>query len=131
MRRRRLWPAGRGRSRAGAGPRRVRRGTGSATPASSAAPAAVRFRAEPAANVPCPDRGQPGHGGLLDRTDGGTGLCRRPGRGQGTRERRRRAGTVNGWICLGFDTPQVLRTGQTSKCTKDNSEILAVLPRPS
>ena len=38
---------------------------------------------------------------------------------------------VNGWICLGFDTPRVLRTGQTSKCTKDNSEILAVLPPPS
>jgi hypothetical protein len=36
--------------------------------------------------------------------------------------------SVSGWICLGFDTPQVLRTGQTSKCTKDSSEILAVLP---
>ena len=40
--------------------------------------------------------------------------------------------SVSGWTCLGFDTPQVLRTGQTSKCTKDNSEILAVLaPAPS
>jgi hypothetical protein len=39
--------------------------------------------------------------------------------------------SVNGWTCLGFDTPQVLRTGQTSKCTKDGSEILAVLPSPS
>jgi hypothetical protein len=38
--------------------------------------------------------------------------------------------SVSGWICLGFDTPQVLRTGQTSKCTKDSSEILAVLPPP-
>ncbi|HEX9539585.1 MAG TPA: hypothetical protein VGA04_15595 [Streptosporangiaceae bacterium] len=39
--------------------------------------------------------------------------------------------SVNGWTCLGFDTPQVLRTGQTSKCTKEGSEILAVLPSPS
>ena len=38
---------------------------------------------------------------------------------------------VSGWVCIGFDTPQVLRTGQTSKCTKDSSEILAVLPSPS
>lgn len=38
--------------------------------------------------------------------------------------------SVSGWICLGFDTPQVLRTGQTSKCTKDSSEILAILPAP-
>ena len=39
--------------------------------------------------------------------------------------------SVSGWICIGFDTPQVLRTGQTSKCTEDSSEILAVLPSPS
>jgi hypothetical protein len=39
--------------------------------------------------------------------------------------------SVKGWTCLGFDTPQVLRTGQTSKCTKDGSEILAVLPSPA
>jgi len=39
--------------------------------------------------------------------------------------------SVSGWVCIGFDTPQVLRTGQTSKCTKDSSEILAVLPSPS
>ena len=39
--------------------------------------------------------------------------------------------SVSGWICLGFDTPQVLRTGQTSKCTKGSSEILAILPPPS
>jgi hypothetical protein len=40
--------------------------------------------------------------------------------------------SVSGWTCLGFDTPQVLRTGRTSKCTKDSSEILAVLaPAPS
>jgi hypothetical protein len=38
---------------------------------------------------------------------------------------------VNGWTCIGFNTPQVLRTGQTSKCTRDSAEILAVLPSPS
>jgi hypothetical protein len=39
--------------------------------------------------------------------------------------------SVNGWVCIGFSTPQVLRTGQTSKCTRGGSEILAVLPSPS
>jgi hypothetical protein len=39
--------------------------------------------------------------------------------------------SVSGWICLGFNTPQVLRTGQTSKCTEGSQEILAVLPSPS
>jgi hypothetical protein len=38
---------------------------------------------------------------------------------------------VDGWTCVGFNTPQVLRTGQTSKCTKGSSEILAALPTPS
>jgi hypothetical protein len=39
--------------------------------------------------------------------------------------------SVNGWVCVGFDTPQILRTGDTSKCTKDGAEIAAVLPSPS
>jgi hypothetical protein len=34
---------------------------------------------------------------------------------------------VNGWICEGFTTPHVLKTGQTSKCTKGGTEILATL----
>jgi hypothetical protein len=38
---------------------------------------------------------------------------------------------VNGWICQGFPTPQVLKTGDASKCTKDGSEILASLSAPS
>ncbi len=39
--------------------------------------------------------------------------------------------TINGWTCQGFPTPKVLRTGQTSACRSDGSEVLAVLPPPS
>ena len=35
---------------------------------------------------------------------------------------------VSGWTCEGFTTPVVLRTGNTSKCVRAGSEILAVLP---
>ena len=38
--------------------------------------------------------------------------------------------TVQGWVCQGFNTPEVLRTGNASRCTKDGSQILAVLPSP-
>lgn len=38
--------------------------------------------------------------------------------------------TVQGWVCSGFDTPEILRTGDTSKCTKGAAEVLAVLPSP-
>jgi hypothetical protein len=34
---------------------------------------------------------------------------------------------VSGWVCEGFATPHVLKTGQTSKCTKGGTEILATL----
>jgi hypothetical protein len=39
--------------------------------------------------------------------------------------------SVKGWVCTGFDTPQILRTGDASKCSKGPSEILAVLAMPS
>jgi hypothetical protein len=39
--------------------------------------------------------------------------------------------SVRGWVCVGFDTPQILRTGDTSKCSKDGAEIAAVLPSPT
>ncbi|HVB44366.1 MAG TPA: hypothetical protein VNF47_16905 [Streptosporangiaceae bacterium] len=39
--------------------------------------------------------------------------------------------TIEGWVCAGFDTPEILRTGDTSKCTKGTAEIVAVLPAPS
>lgn len=35
---------------------------------------------------------------------------------------------VDGWTCRGFATPEVLRTGNASKCVKGTAEILAVLP---
>ncbi|HWF80920.1 MAG TPA: hypothetical protein VN695_10060 [Streptosporangiaceae bacterium] len=35
---------------------------------------------------------------------------------------------VNGWTCQGYATPVVLHTGKTSKCVKDGTEILAILP---
>jgi hypothetical protein len=38
---------------------------------------------------------------------------------------------VKGWTCEGFSTPQVLRTGQASKCVEGNTEILAILPAPA
>ena len=36
--------------------------------------------------------------------------------------------TIQGWICQGYDTPQVLSTGRASACHKHGSQILAVLP---
>ena len=39
--------------------------------------------------------------------------------------------SVQGWVCTGYDTPQILRTGDASKCSKGPSEILAVLAMPS
>jgi hypothetical protein len=39
--------------------------------------------------------------------------------------------TVSGWICQGLTTPQVLKTGDTSKCAKKGTEIVEVLKTPS
>jgi hypothetical protein len=39
--------------------------------------------------------------------------------------------TVNGWKCEGFPTPELLKTGDVSKCGKDGVEILAILKTPS
>lgn len=36
--------------------------------------------------------------------------------------------SIQGWICQGYDTPQVLATGRASACRKHGSQILAVLP---
>jgi hypothetical protein len=38
---------------------------------------------------------------------------------------------VNGWTCEGFPTPEVLKTGNASKCVKDGTEILATLVTPA
>jgi hypothetical protein len=37
---------------------------------------------------------------------------------------------IRGWLCQGFNTPQVLATGHASACRKNGTEILAVLPTP-
>jgi hypothetical protein len=39
--------------------------------------------------------------------------------------------TIRGWICQGFNTPQVLASGHASACRKGGARILAVLPEPS
>src|SRR5690242_18481943 len=39
--------------------------------------------------------------------------------------------TIHGWICQGYDTPQVLATGRASACRKNGSQIIAVLPSVS
>lgn len=39
--------------------------------------------------------------------------------------------TVNGWKCQGFPTPELLKTGDASKCAKDGAEILEILTTPS
>jgi hypothetical protein len=39
--------------------------------------------------------------------------------------------TVSGWKCQGFPTPELLKTGDVSKCGKDGVEILAILKSPS
>jgi hypothetical protein len=38
---------------------------------------------------------------------------------------------VSGWTCQYFTTPEQLKTGNVSKCTKPGAEILAVLTAPS
>jgi hypothetical protein len=39
--------------------------------------------------------------------------------------------SVNGWVCQGFPTPEVLRTGQASECHKDSTaEIPEISERP-
>ncbi|MBO0775352.1 MAG: hypothetical protein J2P34_03480 [Actinobacteria bacterium] len=48
-----------------------------------------------------------------------------PGNGGGAPVR------VRGWVCQGFNTPDVLRTGDASRCTKGSARILAVLPAPA
>jgi hypothetical protein len=35
---------------------------------------------------------------------------------------------VSGWTCQGYDTPQVLSTGNASQCHTGTAAILAVLP---
>jgi hypothetical protein len=34
---------------------------------------------------------------------------------------------VNGWTCQGLNTPQLLKTGETSRCTSGGRAIVAIL----
>jgi hypothetical protein len=38
---------------------------------------------------------------------------------------------VNGWTCQGYNTPEVLSTGNASQCHSGSAAILAVLPVPT
>ena len=38
---------------------------------------------------------------------------------------------VSGWTCQGYDTPEVLSTGNASQCHTGGTAILAVLPVPT
>ncbi len=38
---------------------------------------------------------------------------------------------VDGWVCAGYPTPQVLRTGRASRCHRGGVEFFAVLPTPT
>jgi hypothetical protein len=39
--------------------------------------------------------------------------------------------TIRGWVCQGYNTPEVLATGRASACRRPGAQILAVLPSPS
>jgi hypothetical protein len=39
--------------------------------------------------------------------------------------------TVKGWTCQGFATPELLKTGDTSKCASKGTEILEILKTSS
>jgi hypothetical protein len=38
---------------------------------------------------------------------------------------------VSGWTCSGFPTPELLKTGNASKCVKGGTEIIATLKAPA
>ena len=93
----------------------------------SAAPAIHCGRARTAAGVPV-DVEIVGHASCHDamtvERDYSRALAsgRVPGNGGGAPV------TIQGWICQGYDTPQVLATGRASACRKHGSQILAILP---
>jgi len=39
--------------------------------------------------------------------------------------------TISGWTCQGYNTPDLLRTGDASQCHTSTAMILAVLPVPT
>jgi hypothetical protein len=101
--------------------------TAASGPGASSAPAIRCGRARTAAGVPvdveivgqasCPDA-------MTVERDYSRALAsgKVPGNGGGAPV------TIQGWICQGYDTPQVLATGRASACRRHGSQILAVLP---
>lgn len=39
--------------------------------------------------------------------------------------------TVKGWVCQGYPTPEVLKTGNASECHTASAEVVAVIQLPS
>ena len=39
--------------------------------------------------------------------------------------------TISGWTCQGYNTPDLLKTGDASQCHTGTATILAVLPVPT
>lgn len=108
---------------------------GNSRPAASSSPAAANITpcgtTRTAANVPV--RIQVEHGNVSCTTamtverDYAKAIMagRAPGNGGGGPV------NINGWTCQGFNTPEVLKTGQASKCVHGGNEILAILPAPA
>jgi hypothetical protein len=103
---------------------------GGATPHTAASPQACGT-GRTAANVPVEveiDRGQVSCTVALSVEKGYAAAIvagRAPGNGGGGPV------TVDGWKCQGFATPELLKTGDVSKCGKDGMQILAILKSPS
>jgi hypothetical protein len=93
----------------------------------SSAPAIHCGRAKTAAGVPV-DVEIVGHASCHDAMTVERGYSRAlasgkvPGNGGGAPV------SIQGWICQGYDTPQVLATGRASACRKHGAQIVAVLP---
>lgn len=102
---------------------------GASRPPSSAATACGTTRT--AANVPVKIEVEHGHVSCSTAMTIERGYAkailagREPGNGGGGPV------TIQGWTCQGFATPEVLKTGNASKCVQGGSEILAVLPAPA
>ncbi len=101
--------------------------TAASGPSASSAPAIRCGRARTAAGVPVDVEivGQAScHDAMTVERDYSRALAsgKVPGNGGGAPV------SIHGWICQGYDTPQVLATGRASACRKHGSQILAVLP---
>jgi|HubBroStandDraft_2_1064218.scaffolds.fasta_scaffold392728_1 hypothetical protein len=105
-------------------------GCGSATPKAAAKPQACGT-SKTAANVPIEvevNHGQVSCAVALSVEKGYAAAIaagQAPGNGGGGPV------TVSGWKCQGYATPELLKTGDVSRCGKDGAEIVAILKTPS